>query len=200
MSEETVSGSPKEAPAGREVDGPFDAREAIDVKPYVDFGGMLILPREGLQLRLEVEEESKRVVAVTLEIAESILQVQAFAAPRSEGLWADIRTQIEGQITAQGGTVALVSGRLGTYVRATLPAVAESAGAGSDALFVGVDGPRWFLRGVISGRAVTDLAARDTVVEVFRSIVVNRGSAPMPPRDLIPLQIPAPPVAPRSLG
>lgn len=190
MSDLTAVSYPKEAPVDREVNGPFDAREAIDVKPYVDFGGLLVIPREGLQIRLEVEEESKRVVAITLEVAGSILQVQAFAAARSTGVWGEIRSQIEGQIASQGGKASVEESPLGTAIRATLPQTGES-------LFVGVDGPRWFLRGVISGAALKDAAALDTVVEVFRGIVVNRGTAPMPPRDLIPLRIPAPPVAPK---
>ena len=36
-------------------------------------------------LRLEVEEQTKRIVAVGLDYAGSTLQVQAFAAPRSTG-------------------------------------------------------------------------------------------------------------------
>jgi hypothetical protein len=45
------------------------------------------------------------------------------------------------------------------------------------ARFVGVDGPRWFLRGVIGGAATTDVeaAARE---DLFRSIVVVRGGSP----------------------
>lgn len=194
MSDSVVERHEKESPDDREVNGPFDAREAIDVKPYVDFGGMLVLPREGLQLRLEVEEESKRVVAITIELDGSILQVQAFAASRSEGLWAEIRSQIDSQVTGQGGTVETFEGVLGTSIRAKLAGTVAGA-AGSDAIFVGVDGPRWFLRGVISGSAISDEAALDLVIEVFRGIVVNRGNAPMPPRDLIPLRIPAPPMA-----
>ena len=50
-------------------------------------GALLITPHEGLQLRLEVEERTQRVIAVTLDLAASSLQLQAFAAPRSEGLW-----------------------------------------------------------------------------------------------------------------
>ena len=58
------------------------------------------------------------------------------------------------------------------------------------ARFIGVDGPRWFLRGVISGEAAVDVAAAEQVEELFRSVVVVRGTAPMPPRDLIPLRMP----------
>jgi hypothetical protein len=46
------------------------------------------------------------------------------------------------------------------------------------------------LRGVIAGEAMTNPAAQAAVEELFRSVVVVRGSSPMPPRDLIPLTIP----------
>ena len=48
----------------------------------MDLGALLIAPRDGLQLRLEVEEASQRVVAVTMDLEGSSLQLQAFAAPR----------------------------------------------------------------------------------------------------------------------
>jgi hypothetical protein len=92
----------KSAPPDRELDGPLDESEANPVRPYVDLGGVKILPREGLHLRLEVEEETQRVVAVGLDYANSTLQVQPFAAPRSSGLWHEIREQIAEQVNRQG--------------------------------------------------------------------------------------------------
>ena len=73
----------KSAPENRATEGPFDDSEANPVRPYIDLGGIKILPREGLNLRLEVEEQSKRIVAVGLDYADSSLQVLPFAAPRS---------------------------------------------------------------------------------------------------------------------
>ena len=61
------------------------------------------------------------------------------------------------------------------------------------ARFIGVDGPRWFLRGVVGGAAATDVEAAAQIEDLFRSIVVVRGTTPMPPRDLIPLRMPATP-------
>ena len=61
------------------------------------------------------------------------------------------------------------------------------------ARFVGVDGPRWFLRGVIGGAATSDIDAAAKIEDLFRSIVVVRGGTPMPPRDLIPLRMPTDP-------
>ncbi|GAA0960703.1 DUF3710 domain-containing protein [Frigoribacterium faeni] len=180
----------KSAPADRADEGPFDETEANPVRPYVDLGGVKIVPREGLHLRLEVEEGSKRVVAVGLDFAKSTLQVQPFAAPRSAGLWNEIRGQISEQIQRQGGATSEVDGPFGPEVRAEIPVMGGDAGMTRLARFIGVDGPRWFLRGVIAGDATVDDEAAEKIEELFRSVVVVRGTNPMAPRDLIPLTMP----------
>ena len=199
---------PKSAPVDRDYNGPLDVQEANAVRPYVDLGGVKIPPREGLGLRLEVEEGTGRVVAVGLDFANSSLQVQPFAAPRTSGLWHEIREQIEQQILSQGGTTRVVDGALGPELLAQIPAQSAPGQAPETriARFIGVDGPRWFLRGVISGDGALDPQVGAAMEELFRSVVVVRGSAPMPPRDLIPLHMPegteadAGPTQPRRLG
>jgi hypothetical protein len=182
---------PKSAPANRASEGPLDESEANSVRPYVDLGAVKILPRPELHLRLEVEEASKRVVAVGLDYSGSTLQIQPFAAPRSSGLWHEIRQQILDQVHSQGGTTKVSEGPFGLEVFAEIPVAAGKSGEMRIARFVGVDGPRWFLRGVIAGDALTNADAAAKIEDLFRSIVVIRGNTPMPPRDLIPLHMPA---------
>lgn len=183
----------KSAPEDRAERGPFDASEANPVRPYIDIGGIKVLPREGLNLRLEVEEKSQRIVAVGLDYANSTLQVQPFAAPRSTGLWHETREQIRAQVASQGGRVEERDGPLGPELLAEVPVAAEAGAGKRIARFVGVDGPRWFLRGVIGGEGASSPEAAEKVEDLFRSIVVVRGDAPMPPRDLIPLSMPTTP-------
>ncbi len=194
MTDATPGEVRKAGPDDRAQNGPFDESEANPVRPYIDLGGIKILPREGLNLRLEVEEQTKRIVAVGLDYADSTLQVQPFAAPRSSGLWDETREQIRTQIRTQGGRVEEREGPLGPELLAEVPVADAEGGSGKRlARFVGVDGPRWFLRGVIGGAAASDVAAAAKVEDLFRSIVVVRGGSPMPPRDLIPLRMPATP-------
>ena len=86
-------------------------------------------------------------------------------------------------------------GPLGPELLAEVPVVAGDSREASKRLarFVGVDGPRWFLRGVIGGAATSDVDAAAQIEDLFRSLVVVRGTSPMPPRDLIPLKMPATP-------
>lgn len=189
------AGEHKAAPEDRATGGPFDDAEANPVRPYIDLGGIKVLPREGLNLRLEVEEQTQRIVAVSLDYAESTLQVQPFAAPRSAGLWDETREQIRQQVRQQGGRVEEREGPLGSELLAEVPVTAGPDGPAGKRLarFVGVDGPRWFLRGVIGGAATGDVAAAERIEDLFRSLVVVRGGTPMPPRDLIPLKMPSTP-------
>lgn len=190
--DEAVPDDAKSAPIDRSTNGPLDEAEANAVRPYVDLGGVKILPRPELQLRLEVEEGTKRVVAVGLDYAGSSLQVQPFAAPRSSGLWREIREQIIDQIHKQGGETRVTEGPFGPEVLAKIPVTTPGEqGTTRLARFVGVDGPRWFLRGVIAGEGAVNAEAAAKIEDLFRSIVVVRGTTPMPPRDLIPLHMPA---------
>lgn len=184
----------KSAPEDRDTAGPFDESEANPVRPYIDLGGIKVLPREGLNLRLEIEEQTNRIVAVGLDYADSTLQVQPFAAPRNAGLWDETRDQIRAQVRQQGGRVEEREGPLGPELLAEVPVANPDGTTGKRlARFVGIDGPRWFLRGVIGGAATGDVQAAESVEDLFRSLVVVRGGNPMPPRDLIPLKMPTTP-------
>ncbi|WP_026531869.1 DUF3710 domain-containing protein [Arthrobacter sp. H41] len=198
-SKDTASEDTVEPDAGAEAGsagfirdaGPFDSTEKEALDGYIDLGALRIGAAQGLQLRLEVEERTKRVIAVTLDLNGSTLQLQAFAAPRTGGIWDDIREQIGLSVGSQGGTVEERAGTFGTELMAKLPAKLPDGQPGHRvARFVGVDGPRWFLRGVFGGRAAIDAETAAPVEALFRSVVVVRGDHPLPPRELLPLRLP----------
>lgn len=180
----------KSAPADRDTAGPFDIGEVPAMRPYVDLGAIKIMPREGLQVRLEVDEKASRVLAVTLDYAESILQLQAFSAPKSTGLWNRVRGEVSQQLTTQGAKVLEQEGPFGPELLAHSQLPAEQGGGARAMRFIGVDGPRWMLRGVVMGKAVIDAEAQVKIAELFRDVVVVRGENPMPPGELLPLKMP----------
>ena len=180
----------KSYPADRAERGPLDDQEAGSIKPAIDLGALRVEPRRGMQMRLEVEKTTSRVVAVTFEYEGSTIQVQPFAAPRSSGLWLGIKEQIAEQIRTQGGEVTPGDGEFGPELLSTVPVQGPEGFSKRTVRFVGVDGPRWFLRGVIGGPAATNPDAAVAIHEIFRSLVVVRGNTPMPPRDLLALRVP----------
>jgi hypothetical protein len=174
--------------------GPFDRSEVGSLDGRLDLGALWLTGVPGMELRLEVEEESQNVVGVTAVLGESAVQLQAFAAPRSEGIWDEIRTEIAASITSQGGTADKVSGPLGTELRAHMPGQGpDGRTVFSQVRFIGVDGPRWFLRAVLSGQAASEDGAAATLLDVVRATVVVRGDEAMAPRELLSLKLPEQP-------
>jgi len=183
----TTEPAPKPSRAG----GPFDRSEVEGLDGRLDLGALWLTGLPGMELRLEVEEESQNVVGVTAVLGDSSVQLQAFAAPRSEGIWNEIRNEIAASITSQGGTADKTSGPLGTELRAQMPAQGPDGRTGfSPVRFVGVDGPRWFLRAVLSGQAAVDEDAASSLLEVVKATVVVRGDEAMAPRELLALRLP----------
>ncbi|MEP7034239.1 MAG: DUF3710 domain-containing protein [Actinomycetota bacterium] len=171
--------------------GPFDRSDVDGLDGRLDLGSLWVTGIEGMELRLEVEQESQNVVGVTAVLGESAVQLQAFAAPRTEGIWDDIRSEIAASITSQGGTADQTSGPLGPELLARMPGQApDGRTVFSPARFVGVDGPRWFLRAVLSGRAAIDEDSASALLDVVRATVVVRGDEAMAPRELLTLKLP----------
>ena len=82
-------------------------------------------------------------------------------------------------------------GPFGTELLARVPAEPDQPQSGLRPVrFVGVDGPRWFLRGLFSGAAAENPAAAVPLEELLREVVVVRGDHPVPPRDLLELRLP----------
>lgn len=171
-------------------DGPWDSTEVRDpAEGRVDLGGLFVPGVDGMELRVEVAGDA--IVAATVVLRDSAVQLQAFAAPKREGIWGEVREEIAAGITQQGGIVDEVEGPLGWELRAQVPVqLPDGTGGFQVVRFVGVDGPRWFLRGVISGQGAVQPQAAGLLEQIFRDTVVVRGEGPMAPRDPIVLKLP----------
>ena len=170
--------------------GPWDVAEPHPELPRVDLGSLQVPVLEGTDIQLVFAEQHGAWVTVRHQLSE--LQLQAFAAPKRSGLWDEVRGEIATEITGAGGRSGEREGPFGTELLAYVPA--EPGQPGSEVRpvrFTGVDGPRWFLRGLFAGAAAEDSAAAAPLEAVLREVVVVRGEQPMPPRDLLELRLPA---------
>jgi hypothetical protein len=177
--------------SGERSSGPWDVAEVDGPEGYVDLGGLWLPGRDGMELRLEVEEESGRVIAATVQLGASAVQLQAFAAPRTEGIWDEIRKEIASSVTRQGGTADEVPGPFGRELLARVPSRGpDGRTVHQPARFAGIDGPRWFLRAVFHGEAAYQAEPAEELETLVREVVVVRGADAMAPRELLTLRLP----------
>jgi len=177
--------------ASLRAEGPWDSTEIETDDSYLDLGAMRIAPAEGMEVQLEVDPGTGAVVAVTLVDGESSLALQAFAAPRREGMWSDVRKEIAAGISASGGTVDFPEGAFGTELRSVMTVQTPEGRQGrAPVRFIGIDGPRWFLRAVLNGPAAADDVHAKALELVVRGVVVVRGTEAMAPGDPLVLAMP----------
>lgn len=180
-----------------ETTGPWDVADAPDDGiQRLDLGALRLPARPGMELRVDLNAQ-QQVVGATLRSGDSLLQISAFAAPRAAGIWDDVREEIARTASGQGASLREVEGPFGVELAGTVmatppaqPGQAPPQPVRRPARFLGVDGPRWFLRGTISGAAASDPEAAAALEDAFRAIVVVRGTEPMPVREALPLALP----------
>ncbi|MGQ7785982.1 DUF3710 domain-containing protein [Nesterenkonia sp. K-15-9-6] len=171
--------------------GPYDVTEVETTKGYIDFGAVLVPAGKEQKVRLDIDQKTKRVVALTISVGQASIQIQPFSAPKSGGTWDEVREQIQDSVVRQKGRIKQLDGRFGKELAARVPTTLKDGRAGwRVARFIGFEGNRWFLRGVVGGRGAIDPQAARDVEDLFSRLVVVRGDDPLPPRELLPLRPP----------
>jgi hypothetical protein len=176
-------------------EGPFDSNEVdpsvLEGEDRIDLGALVITGMPGMELRLQVDEQSNEVQAVLLVLEDSALELRAFAAPKSSGIWSEVRREIAAEATRMGGTASETEGPFGTELVLVVP-VEDPEGQifSQTSRVIGVDGPRWLLRATVLGRAAVEPEAAPPMEQSLRNVVVVRGSEPMAPRESLALRLP----------
>ncbi|MFI9006180.1 DUF3710 domain-containing protein [Actinosynnema sp. NPDC053489] len=164
-------------------DGPFDSTRAPDDGlNRLDLGSIRLPVPDGAQLQVEMDPAGA-VRAVHLLTTVGQLTVSAFAAPKSDRLWPEVSGEMIAQFKNDGFRILRENGEWGEEIAARNNEVHLRV--------VGVDGPRWMLRGIAAAPTEEQSArATDALYELLRYTVVVRGEQAMPVRTPLPIELP----------
>ncbi|OZV79250.1 hypothetical protein CA850_17745 [Micromonospora echinospora] len=183
--ESRVGPDTDESTASAPARGPYDISEVSDDVQRLDLGSLHIPAVPGVEVRVQADPQGV-VQQVVLVHGENALQLGVFAAPRSDGIWDEVRDEIRQSLFNDGAAAQEVSGEYGTELRARV----RTPDGITDLRFIGVDGPRWMVRGVYQGVAAVDPAAAGPLAECLDGLVVDRGQEAKPVREPLPLRLP----------
>jgi len=166
--------------------GPFDMSEAPDDLELIDLGSLKIPVVEGVEVRVQAAPDGT-VQQVLLVHRDSVLQLAAFAAPRSEAIWDEARADLKSSLFGDGVAAEEEPGEYGPELRARV----RTPEGLRDLRFIGIDGPRWMVRAIYQGPAAVDPAtAAGPLADCLRNLVVDRGKEAMPALEALPLRLP----------
>ena len=190
----SVPDEPVEVDGGvpEQAEGPWDSEGTPDDGlERIDLGSLRVPPRDGAELRLQVDENTGEVQSVMLAGDEGALELRAFAAPRNGDLWTEVRPQIAADISRHGGTATERPGRWGTELVCQMQVVLpDGSQAMQPSRIVGVNGARWLLRATFLGRPAVEPDDAQDWEDALAAVVVHRGSHAMPVGDALPLTLP----------
>src|ERR1700677_1787549 len=110
----------EDGPEPRADGGPWDATEAFAERDRVDLGCLWVPVGPDFEIQLVMAEQQG--AWVTARHGESELQMQVFAASRSDSLWDDVRAEIAAEVQAAGGSSQESDGPLCITLIARAPA------------------------------------------------------------------------------
>lgn len=175
-------------------DGPWDVHQTDCYDVYenrLDLGAFLVPNIPDLEVHVDIDGDTGIATSARLVLHTSTAQVQVYASPKDHELWTDIRLEIEENLAKQGIPATREFGRFGPELQAMLPTSDVDGRSFLRAVrFIGVDGDRWFLRGVITGDAAIDELAWQQMDDVVASLVIIRGEVPMGPGEPLPIELP----------
>lgn len=171
--------------------GPWDAADQPELGQRVDFGALRFSVPAGYVVQRPANDADGQVPVVLLRGPEGALRLRVFAAPRDGGLWDELRADVVREVQEREGTAEEVEGPFGPEVRCVLPVkTPDGAPAVQPSRVIGVDGPRWTLRGTFLGPVAKDPRDDGDLMDVFRGVVVVRGPEARRAGEVLPLTLP----------
>lgn len=183
---------PLHPPAGRCWDSAeFQAAGGnVEDGTRVSFGCLWLPVVNGMQVQFQLDQTEQHLLALVVVLDGVSVKLMPLAAPRSGGLWAQIRADVAQQLRDQGGSAYEQEGVFGPELAATLPPQPGQSQGGDAARFVGLEGPRWLLHAIIAGPDATDPGHAEVVQTLLQQIVMVRGDLALPRGAGLPLTMP----------
>lgn len=174
------------------VSGPWDSTERTGSgdEGYIDLGSLLVRGNEGATLQLPADNEEGDIGSVVMVEGDSALELRAFAASRSGGLWDEVRADIVEEVERLGGECTQTEGPYGPELHVAMPATTPDGQEGiQPSRILGIEGPRWLLRATVMGEAAM-MTEEHALMGALRDTIVVRGADPRIQREPLLLTIP----------
>src|SRR5882757_4666118 len=174
----------KDDQAGGVPDPDDVAESAVVTVGRHDLGSVVIPENDAAELAIEVNQQGVPTM-VWMVTPNGRYNITAYAAPKTGNLWREVVTEIAESLRNDSAQVTVEDGPWGREVVGLVTKGPEPVVM----RFVGVDGPRWMVRGAAIGTPESADAIAADVRNALADTVVRRGDTPQPVRAMLNLQL-----------
>lgn len=171
---------------------PKNSYEVINADGYLKFGSLWVPSLNELDISVEITQDDKQLLSLSLIYANSIAKVEVFAAAKDHSSWTETRFELAAKLEDAKVQPKVMNGTFGAELSAIMPTFdAQGIALVQAVRFLGIDGDRWFMRVTVSGNGATDPVAISKLDELISQLVVDRGEHAMSPGSRLPLTLPS---------
>lgn len=168
--------------------GPRSAEEVDSSLGYLDHGALRIPAVHGMRVEPLGPLNQGVAAGIRLVIDTSLVEIEAYAAPKSGGVWDSMRQSLRELALQHGAQVEEKATRYGVEHLVTIPVTMPDGGQGQTYVReIGHEGPRWVSRIKMVGQAAVDPQAGAEFERLIDRIVVVRGGEPRARLEILPV-------------
>jgi len=169
----------------------FEEIVVVATNGFLDLGAVSVPLLEGLEISVNIDQETMQGTGLGLTYGASMADVQVFARAKDELIWPTTRDELVSALAQQQVDCEIVIGVFGSEIHCTMPTVDfENNNVLQPVRFLGVDGDRWFMRIAVSGAAAADPADIEQMDVILSQLTVHRGEEAMSPGEPLTLTLP----------
>lgn len=168
--------------------GPKDVSEVDTSIGYIDHGSLRIPAVEGLRIAPLGKVVDGKTAGIRMVFGTSLVEVEVFAAPRSGGVWPEMREALREMAQQMGAKVLVRNSRYGVEHFVEIPVELPDGGKGVTYIReIGHEGSRWVARIKLVGEAAADPKVAAPFEGLIDRIVVVRGPEPRARLEVLPV-------------
>lgn len=168
--------------------GPRSAEEVDTSVGYIDHGAVKIPAVHGMRVEPLGSLSQGVAAGIRLTIGTSLVEIEVYAAPKSGGVWDNMRHSLRELALQHGAQVEEKTTRYGVEHLVTIPVTMPDGGQGQTYVReIGHEGSRWVSRIKMVGQAAVDPQVGAEFEKLIDRIVVVRGSEPRARLEILPV-------------
>lgn len=168
--------------------GPRDVSEVDTSVGYLDFGCIRVPAIEGMQISAIGNVQEGKASGLRLVVGTSLLEIEVFAAPRSGGVWEEMRAALADLARSMRASVEPRNTRYGVEQFLGIPVDLPDGGKGRTYVReIGHEGSRWVTRIKLLGQAAVDPKVGSQFEGLIDRLVIVRGPEPRARLELLPV-------------
>ncbi len=171
--------------------GPYDINDDYKHIKRLNMGAIRIPAIPGMQVIPQPSDKEDLYLSVSLVQNDTAINIMALTDSKTPHTWDELQATLIEDINKKRGTIDRKKSKFGKELITNIAVSTPDGRTEIETIkYLGINGNRWVLRIIITGKALFDDKVAEEINDIIEKIVVDRGTQPLPPGEILLLTLP----------